>query len=112
MKGGVQTGNYDFSSLRILAATGEPINTEAWKWYFENVGRRRCPVINLSGGTEIGGAILSALPVMELRPCTVGCPVPGFDADVFDDGGESIKDGEGYHQKALAIDDKRTVEQS
>jgi acetyl-CoA synthetase len=96
MKGGVQTGNYDFSSLRILAATGEPINTEAWKWYFENVGRRRCPVINLSGGTEIGGAILSALPVMELRPCTVGCPVPGFDADVFDDGGESIKDGEGY----------------
>jgi acetyl-CoA synthetase len=96
MKGGVQTESYDFSSLRILAATGEPINTEAWKWYFENVGKKRCPVINLSGGTEIGGAILSALPVMELRPCTVGCPVPGFDADVFDDAGKSVKNGEGY----------------
>ncbi len=96
MKSGVQTGSYDFASLRILAATGEPINTEAWKWYFENVGKRRCPVINLSGGTEIGGAILSALPVMELTPCTVGCPVPGFDADVFDDAGRSVKSGEGY----------------
>lgn len=93
MKNNVQTGNYDLSSLRILAATGEPINSEAWTWYFENVGKKRCPVINLSGGTEIGGAIISALPVMPLKPCTVGCPIPGFDADVFD-GGRSA--GEGY----------------
>jgi acetyl-CoA synthetase len=76
-----------------LAVTGEPINTEAWTWYFENVGKRRCPVINLSGGTEIGGAILSALPVMPLKPCTVGCPVPGFDADVFDDAGKRVDEG-------------------
>ncbi len=96
MKSSVQTGKYDFSSLRILAATGEPINSEAWEWYFEEVGKKRCPVINLSGGTEIGGAILSALPVMELMPCTVGCPVPGFDADVFDDTGNSVRNGEGY----------------
>lgn len=45
--------NYDFSTLRILATTGEPINKEAWLWYFENIGKKRCPIINLSGGTEI-----------------------------------------------------------
>ncbi|HEU4605968.1 MAG TPA: AMP-binding protein [Nitrososphaera sp.] len=93
MKNNVQAGRHDFSSLRILAATGEPINAEAWEWYFENVGKKRCPVINLSGGTEIGGAILSALPVMPLKPCTVGCQIPGFDADVFDDSGNRASEG-------------------
>lgn len=93
MKKNVQAGNYDFSSLRVLAATGEPINAEAWQWYFENVGKKRCPVINLSGGTEIGGAILSALPVMPLKECTVGCQIPGFDADVFDDSGKRASEG-------------------
>jgi acetyl-CoA synthetase len=93
MKNNVQASRYDFQSLRILAATGEPINAEAWTWYFENVGKRRCPVINLSGGTEIGGAIVSTLPVMPLKPCTVGCPVPGFDADVFDDEGKRVNEG-------------------
>ncbi|HKF27461.1 MAG TPA: AMP-binding protein [Nitrososphaera sp.] len=93
MKNNVQTSRYNFQSLRILAATGEPINSEAWTWYFENVGKRRCPLINLSGGTEIGGAILSVLPVMPLKPCTVGCPVPGFDADVFDDAGKRGSQG-------------------
>ena len=93
MKNNVQAGNYDFSSLRILAATGEPINAEAWQWYFESVGKKRCPVINLSGGTEIGGAILSALLVMPLKPCTVGCQIPGFDADVFDDSGKRASEG-------------------
>lgn len=94
MKNNVQTESYDFSSLRILAATGEPINAEAWQWYFEKVGKKKCPIINLSGGTEIGGAILSALPVMPLKPCTVGCAIPGFDVDVLDDSGNSV--GEGY----------------
>lgn len=96
MKGNVRTAGYDFSSIRILAATGEPINKEAWMWYFENVGGKHCPIINLSGGTEIGGAIVSALPVMPLKPCTVGCPIPGFDADIFDDQGRSVGIGEGY----------------
>ncbi|HXG07638.1 MAG TPA: AMP-binding protein, partial [Nitrososphaera sp.] len=93
MKNNIQAEKYDFSSLRILAATGEHINAEAWQWYFENVGKKRCPVINLSGGTEIGGAILSALPVMPLKPCTVGCQIPGFDADIFDDSGRSVSEG-------------------
>jgi acetyl-CoA synthetase len=93
MKNNVQASRYDFQTLRVLAATGEPINSEAWTWYFENVGKRRCPLINLSGGTEIGGAILSVLPVMPLKPCTVGCPVPGFDADIFNDTGKRVNEG-------------------
>ena len=93
MKNNVQASRYDFQALRVLAATGEPINSEAWTWYFENVGKRRCPLVNLSGGTEIGGAILSVLPVMPLKPCTVGCPVPGFDADIFNDTGRRVDQG-------------------
>ena len=93
MKNNVRASRYDFQTLRVLAATGEPINSEAWTWYFENVGKRRCPLINLSGGTEIGGAILSVLPVMPLKPCTVGCPVPGFDADIFNDTGKRVNEG-------------------
>jgi acetyl-CoA synthetase len=93
IKDNLSISNYDFQSLRILTMTGEPINKNAWIWYFENVGKKRCPIINLSGGTEIGGAIVSALPVMSLKPCTVGCPIPGFDADVFDDEGKHTNKG-------------------
>lgn len=93
MKSNVDVDHYNMSSLRVLACTGEPINREAWDWYFEKVGRKKCPVINLSGGTEIGGAILSALSVMSMRPCTVGCPIPGFDADVFDESGRPASEG-------------------
>jgi acetyl-CoA synthetase len=93
MKNNISLDSYDFSSLRILATTGEVINEEAWRWYFENVGRKQCPIINLSGGTEIGGAIVSCVPVMPPKPCTVGFPVPGFDADIFDDEGRSAKQG-------------------
>jgi acetyl-CoA synthetase len=93
IKNNLSISNYDFQSLRILTMTGEPINKNAWIWYFENVGKKRCPIINLSGGTEIGGAIVSALPVMSIKPCTVGCPIPGFDADVFDDEGKHTNKG-------------------
>jgi acetyl-CoA synthetase len=96
MKYNVEPSLHDLSSLRILATTGEPINKEAWMWYFEKVGNKKCPIINLSGGTEAGGAILSALPIMPLKPCTVGCPVPGFDADIFDELGNKVGEGEGY----------------
>jgi acetyl-CoA synthetase len=80
-------------SLRVLATTGEPINKEAWDWYNEKVGQSRCPVINLSGGTEAGGAILSPLPGSDIRPCSVGGPVPGFDARIYDDAGRPAQNG-------------------
>ncbi len=93
IRNNLSIGNYNFKSLRILTTTGEPIDKNAWTWYFENVGKKRCPIINLSGGTEIGGAIVSALSVMSLKPCTVGCPIPGFDADIFDEEGRHTDKG-------------------
>lgn len=93
MKNNVDLARQDLSSLRVLACTGETINSEAWEWYFDKVGQKKCPVINVSGGTEAGGAILGAAPVMPLKPCTVGCPIPGFDAGVVDEDGMPAKEG-------------------
>jgi acetyl-CoA synthetase len=83
-------------SLRILASTGEQLNPDEWIWFYENVGNSKCPIMNLSGGTEIGGAIVSPLPIMTLKPSTVGGLVPGIDADVLDESGKPIKDAMGY----------------
>ncbi|MDW8000977.1 MAG: acetate--CoA ligase [Candidatus Nitrosocaldus sp.] len=86
---------YRLDTLRILACTGEVIHEDEWFWYFR-LGRGCSPVVNLSGGTEAGGAILSVLPVMPLKPCTVGLPVPGFDADVVDDACNPVRGSKGY----------------
>ncbi|MEM4174675.1 MAG: acetate--CoA ligase [Candidatus Nitrosocaldus sp.] len=87
---------YRLDTLRILACTGEVIHEDEWFWYFKRIGKARCPVINLSGGTEVGGAILSVLPIMPIKPCTVGIQVPGFDADVVDDECRPVRGGKGY----------------
>jgi acetyl-CoA synthetase len=81
---------HDLSSLRILASTGEPWNPDPWLWYFENVGGSRCPVINLSGGTEVGASLLAALPISPLKPCTLVGPALGMNVDVFDAEGNSV----------------------
>ena len=57
---------HDLSSLRILGSTGEPWNEDPYDWFFEEVGGGRCPVINISGGTEVGACFLSPHPVQEL----------------------------------------------
>ena len=59
-------------SLRLLGSTGEPWDEASWLWFFERVGRRRCPIINISGGTEIVGCFLFPLPIQALKPCTLG----------------------------------------
>ena len=86
--------NLDF--LRNIPSTGEPIDEESWWWLFEKVGNRRIPIMNLSGGTEIGGAMLSVFPGMKLKPTTVGMPCPGLDLDVFDEKGNSVCDKKGF----------------
>ena len=63
---------HDLSALRILGSTGEPWNDVAWRWYFSVVGRGRCPIINISGGTEVGACFLSPHPVEALTPTTLG----------------------------------------
>ena len=75
------------SSLRVLASTGEPWNEGPWRWYFDVVGGGRCPVINISGGTEVGACFLSPHVVQPLSPCSLGGPALGMAVDVFDDDG-------------------------
>ena len=83
-------------SLRILGSTGEAWDPDSYLWYFEHVGGKRCPIINISGGTEILGCHLSPLPITALKPCTLRGPGLGMDVDVFDDDGKPIRGGIGH----------------
>jgi acetyl-CoA synthetase len=87
---------HDLSALRILGSTGEPWDEESWRWYFEHVGGGRCPVINISGGTDILGCFLSPLPVDPLLPCSLVGPGLGMAIDVWNEAGESIRGEVGY----------------
>jgi len=82
---------HDLSSLRILASTGEPWNEAPWRWYFEVVGERRCPVVNISGGTEVGACFLSPHVVAPISACSLGGPALGMAVDVFDESGRSVR---------------------
>jgi acetyl-CoA synthetase len=82
---------HDLSRLRILGSTGEPWNEQPWHWYFEQVGGGRCPVINISGGTEVGACFLSPHPVEAIKPMSLGGPALGMAVDVFDDSGRPVR---------------------
>ncbi len=88
--------SYSLDKIKNIPTTGEPIDKDSWCWLFEKVGNKKIPIINLSGGTEIGGAMLSVFPGMKLKPSTVGIPVPGMNLDVFDDNGNSVQKQNGY----------------
>ena len=81
---------HDRSSLRAFVSTGEAWNPEPWRWLFETVGGSRLPILNYSGGTEVGGGILICYPITPIAPCGFSGPVIGLHADVVDTGGESI----------------------
>lgn len=83
--------SHDLSHLRILASTGEPWNEDPWRWYFEHIGGSRCPVINISGGTEVGACFLSPHPVQPISPMSLGGPSLGMAVDVFDDAGRPLR---------------------
>lgn len=83
-------------SVRIIPTTGEPIDEESWLWLFEKIGNKKIPIMNLAGGTEIGGAMLSVFPGMKLKPTTVGIPCLGFDLDVFDEEKNSLRNKKGF----------------
>ena len=82
---------HDLSSLRVLASTGEPWNEVPWQWYFDVVGGGRCPVVNISGGTEVGACFLSPHVVEPLSACSLGGPALGMAVDVFDEQGRSVR---------------------
>ena len=83
-------------TLRLLGSTGEPWDEAAWLWFFEKVGHRRCPIINISGGTEIVGSFLFPLPIQPLKPCTLGGPAPGMATEVVDEKGNPVRGRKGY----------------
>jgi acetyl-CoA synthetase len=81
---------HDLSSLRILASTGEPWNPDPYLWLHREVGGSGLPIINLSGGTEVGACFLSPLPICELKPTTLRGPSLGMDVDVVDAAGAPV----------------------
>jgi acetyl-CoA synthetase len=81
----------NLDSLRLLGSVGEPINPEAWVWYWENIGRERCPVVDTWWQTETGAIMISPLPgVTTLKPGSATFPLPGIGADVVNDAGNSV----------------------
>ncbi len=87
---------YDLTSLRLLGTVGEPINVDAWLWYFDKIGGGRCPIIDTWWQTETGATMVNSLPGMgPFIPTVAGRPFPGVIADILDSGGTPVKPGDG-----------------
>ncbi|MCU1462698.1 MAG: acsA [Acidimicrobiales bacterium] len=88
---------HDLSSLRLLGSVGEPINPEAWVWYWQHIGGGRCPVVDTWWQTETGAIMISPLPgVTTLKPGSATFPLPGIAAEVVDEQGNRFEKGGGY----------------
>lgn len=91
---------HDLSSLELLGSVGEPINPEAWQWYYKYIGGERCPIVDTWWQTETGGIMISPTPGIEpgpLKPGSAAFPLPGIDAAVVDAEGKEISPGQtGY----------------
>ncbi|MGH8751413.1 MAG: acetate--CoA ligase [Burkholderiales bacterium] len=94
--GGDLPKKYNLSSLRILGTVGEPINPEAWIWYYETVGGSRCPIVDTWWQTETGGHMITPLPgVHALKPGSCQAPLPGIIAEIVDETGQTVDKGKG-----------------
>jgi len=92
----IHPASYDLSSLRILGTVGEPINPEAWMWYYKHVGGERCPVIDTFWQTETGGHVIAPLPgATPLVPGSCTLPLPGIMAAIVDEAGQDVPNGQG-----------------
>ncbi|WP_062308234.1 acetate--CoA ligase [Polynucleobacter sinensis] len=92
----VHPKSYDLSSLRLLGSVGEPINPEAWMWYYENVGGSRCPIADTFWQTETGGHMISPLPgATPMIPGSCTLPLPGIQAAIVDEAGNDVPNGQG-----------------
>ncbi|MDP4029364.1 MAG: acetate--CoA ligase [Gallionella sp.] len=89
--GGDLPKKYDLSSLRLLGSVGEPINPEAWMWYYTEVGQSRCPIVDTWWQTETGAHMIAPLPgAMPIKPGTCTLPLPGIMATIVDEAGEEV----------------------
>jgi acetyl-CoA synthetase len=95
-KAGAAPGGHDLSRLRILGSTGEPWDEASWRWFFDEAGGGRCPLINISGGTDLVGCWLSPTPLHPLQPASLGGPGLGMAVDVWNEAGESVRGEVGY----------------
>nr|WP_240745991.1 acetate--CoA ligase [Cupriavidus oxalaticus] len=87
---------YDLSSLRLLGTVGEPINPEAWMWYYKNIGNERCPIVDTFWQTETGGHMITPLPgATPLVPGSCTLPLPGIMAAIVDETGHDLPNGNG-----------------
>ena len=94
--GGDKPAEYDLSSLRLLGTVGEPINPEAWMWYFNVVGKSRCPIVDTWWQTETGSILISPLPgAIAIKPGSCTLPLPGIFAAIVDESGKESERGEG-----------------
>jgi acetyl-CoA synthetase len=92
----VHPKNYNLSSLRLLGSVGEPINPEAWMWYYENIGGSRCPIADTFWQTETGGHMISPLPgATPMVPGSCTLPLPGIMAAIVDEAGHDVPNGSG-----------------
>ena len=92
----VHPKNWNKSSLRILGSVGEPINPEAWMWYYKNVGEERCPIVDTWWQTENGGHLITPLPgATPLVPGSCTLPLPGIAAAIVDETGNDVPNGAG-----------------
>jgi acetyl-CoA synthetase len=88
--------SHDLSSLRLLGTVGEPINPEAWMWYYDTIGQKRCPIVDTWWQTETGGIMISNIPsINDMKPGSAGLPLPGLDIDVLDEAGKRVEEGGG-----------------
>ncbi len=88
---------YKMPSLRLLGSVGEPINPEAWMWYHEHVGKKRCPIVDTWWQTETGAHMITPLPgLTATKPGSACAPFPGTFPEIVDDNGKTIKKGAGY----------------
>jgi acetyl-CoA synthetase len=87
---------HDLSSLRLLGTVGEPINPEAWVWYWKYIGRERCPIVDTWWQTENGGILITPLPgITTLKPGSATIPFPGIKPEIVDEQGGPVEGGQG-----------------
>ncbi len=93
--GEVWPDKYDLSSLRIIGSVGEPLNPEAFEWYYRVIGKNRCPIVDTWWQTETGMQIITTMIGEPMRPGFAGKAIPGVEVDVVDKDGKSVRPGTG-----------------